>query len=184
MQTKNLLSPYHPKVFQRFHNHHLLFIRTLRLLSCLRLWLIVILSLNDVILLLRLRNIKVGHLHPIIMLCRILLNFFVSSLTFHWRDIQFIHIHSHIHMMLCFVKFGQKCYRLHSTWHELIAWITMTLSSILPVCENISSSVFWLTSVCRNISSLFKLLLFEGTYQLLFEFTAFHALGGLGLSSS
>ena len=43
---------------------------------------------------------------------------------------------------------------------------------------------FLLTSVCRNISTLFKLFLFEGTYQLLFGSSTYCALDGLGLSIS
>lgn len=56
-------------------------LRALRLPSIVRLCFVIILTLYNPVLSLNLRNIQIRYLHPIIMLCHILLDFLISRLS-------------------------------------------------------------------------------------------------------
>lgn len=82
---KNLIflyscSSYHSKITQSLHNCSLLLLRTPWLLALIRLRQIEILSNLNTTFPLHLRYIKATHLHPLIMLSNIFLNFLICSL--------------------------------------------------------------------------------------------------------
>lgn len=91
---------------QRFHDRILFFFRTLGLFGIFRFGLIIILSLDDAVLLLHLRDIKVGN--PQLMVFPYMLpNLIVSCLAFRSSHIQLIHVNVHFNVPLD-MEFGQK----------------------------------------------------------------------------
>ena len=70
---------YHLKILQRIFNRY--FFWAFRLSAILRFWLIIVLSFYNSTLSLYLCNIQIRYLHPIIMLCNILLYLLISSLS-------------------------------------------------------------------------------------------------------
>ena len=91
---------------QRFHNRILFFFRTLGLFGIFRFGLIIILSLDDAVLLLHLRNVEVGYLQ-LMMFPYMLPNLIVSRLALRSGHIQLIHADVHFDMPLD-MEFGQK----------------------------------------------------------------------------
>ena len=93
-------------MLQCFHNRILFFLRTLGLLCIFIFRFIVILSLDDAVLLLHLRNIEVGHLQ-LVVFPHIIPNLFVSGLALCGSHIQLIHADVHLDVPVD-IEFGQK----------------------------------------------------------------------------
>ena len=74
--TWNLL-----KILQHLFNRYFFFFWAFQLSAILKFWLIIVLSFYNSMLLLYLCNIQIRYLHPIIMLCHILLYLLISSLS-------------------------------------------------------------------------------------------------------
>ncbi len=83
-----------------FYRLNLLF-RTSGLFTIGRLGLVIVLPLDDPMLLLDLRNIKIRHINPILLL-HPLLDFLICCLGFCAGQIQLVHIHLDLDMMLRF----------------------------------------------------------------------------------
>ena len=98
-------------MLQCFHNCILFLLRTLRLLGVFIFRFMVILTLDDAVLLLHLRDIEIGNLQ-LMMLSYMLPNLIVSCLAFCGSRIQFIHADVHFDMQLD-IEFGQKEDRFH-----------------------------------------------------------------------
>src|SRR5699024_5676435 len=106
-----LFTSNHPKELQCLCNCRFLFWRTFRLFGIFRLWLIIVLPLNNAILLFDLVDIEMADFQAS-MLQYIRLDFLIGSLAFRRRQIQFVQIQLHLDMLLG-IKFGQKYYRLN-----------------------------------------------------------------------
>ena len=98
-------------MLQCFHDCILFIIRTLGLLRIFIFCFMVILTLDDAVLLLHLRDIEIGNLQ-LMMLSYMLPNLIVSCLAFCGSRIQFIHADVHFDMQLD-IEFGQKEDRFH-----------------------------------------------------------------------
>ena len=96
----------HLKMLQCFHNRILFLLRTLRLLRIFIFRFMVILSLDDAVLLLHLRDIEIGYLQ-LMVFPHIIPNLVVSRLAFRSSHIQFPHVDVHFDVPLD-IEFGQK----------------------------------------------------------------------------
>ena len=83
-----------------------LLFRASRLLAICRLRLVIVLPLDDPMYLLNLSNIQIRHMKSILLLHPIL-DLLVCSLGFRTGQIQLVHIHLNLDVMLCLMKFGQ-----------------------------------------------------------------------------
>ena len=96
---------------QRFHNRILFFLRTLGLLRMFIFRFMVILSINNAVFLLHLRDIEIGYL-KLMMLPHMLPNLVVSRLAFCSSHIQLVHADVHFDVPLD-IEFCQKENRFH-----------------------------------------------------------------------
>ena len=96
----------HLKMLQCFHNRILFFLRTLRLLGVFTFRFVVILSLDDAVLLLHLRDIEIGYLQ-LMVFPHIIPNLVVSRLALCGSHIQLIHADVHLDVPVD-IEFGQK----------------------------------------------------------------------------
>ena len=93
-------------MLQCFHNRILFFLRTLRLLRIFGFRFMVIFTLDNAVLLLRLCDIEIGNLQ-LMMLPHMISNLVVSRLALRSSHIQFIHADIHFDVPLD-IEFGQK----------------------------------------------------------------------------